>query len=200
MHKKTRETYNKAVQTLSDHYDEIGPREGDINLAFTLAGNPENAVVLEIGSGNGRDARAILRRTPYYTGIDNSEKMIALARKRAPKGKFQIADAAAYNFTGPYDIVLAFAQFRHMNLEEVTTVLSRVYNSLRPGGVVYISSNFAETYHHEQRRDAYGEREIYYYSPDILQKHAPSGFKKVQEIYDTVAGCKWFELALQKES
>ena len=199
MHRKTRETYNKAAQPLSDHYDQIGPREGDINLAFTLAGNPENAVVLEIGCGNGRDARAILRRTPYYTGIDTSEAMITVARKRVPRGTFYIADAVEYNFSGSYDIVFAFAQFRHMDLEEATTVLSRIYHSLRPGGVVYISSNFAESYHHEQRKDAFGEREIYYYSPDILQKHAPPGFRKVQELYDTVDGYKWFELALQKK-
>lgn len=199
MHQKTRDTYNHSAGSLSQHYDEIGPREGDINLAFTLAGSPDNAVVLEIGTGNGRDARAILRHTPFYTGIDTSEEMIAIAKKKAPKGEFIVADAVTYNYTGPYNIVFAFAPFRHMNLEEVTTVMQRVYTSLKIGGVFYISSNYADSYKIDPRNDAHGIREIHYYNPDILQKHAPTGFKKVQEIFDTVDGLEWFEIAFRKE-
>lgn len=198
MHRKTRATYDNSAKHLSDHYDKIGAREGDINLAFALAGNPENAMVLEIGSGNGRDARAILRRTPYYTGIDTSQAMVQMAKKRAPKGQFFVADAVAYDYNGPYDIIFALAQFRHMNLAEATTVLKKVYNSLRSGGIVYVSSNHADKYHCKTRVDEFGSRDIYYYNPDILQKHAPPGLKKVQELYDMVDDQQWFEVAFQK--
>lgn len=199
MNQRTRDTYNQSAQPLSQHYDEIGPREGDINLAFTLAGNPENAVVLELGCGNGRDSRAILRRTPFYTGIDTSEKMIALSRQKSPKGNFELADAITYDYSGPYDVVFAFATLRHIGLEELPIVLTKVYDSLKPGGVFYISSNYGETYRQGPREDEYGNREINYYNPDIIQKHAPPGFKKAQEIHDTIDGEQWFEIALQKK-
>lgn len=198
MHQKTRDTYNHSADSLSNHYDEIGPREGDINLAFTLAGNPTSAAVLEIGCGNGRDARAILRRTADYTGIDSSEAMVTLARQKVPDGRFEVTDAIAFEYKGPYDIVFAFAAFRHMNPDELATVLKQVHNSLKSGGVLYVSSNHADTYRSETRNDEYGVRELHYYNPTFMQQRAPSGLKKVQEIYDTVDGQEWFEVAFQK--
>lgn len=200
MHQKTRDTYNRSAGSLSDHYDEIGPREGDIKLAFTLARHPENARVLEIGCGNGRDARAILHQTPFYTGIDTSEKMIEHARLKAPKGFFEVADAVTYAYPDKYDIVFAFAPFRHMKLEEVTTVMQKVYAALKPGGVFYISSNYGAKYEHTRRQDIFGVRDIYLYNPTILEKHGPTGFKKIQEIFDTVDNQEWFEVAFQKRS
>lgn len=198
MHQRTRDTYNQSSDSLSDHYDTIGPRDGDIKLAFTLAGHPENAVVLEIGCGNGRDARAILAQTPFYTGIDTSENMVQRARQKVPKGVFELADAVTFNYAGPYDIVFAFAAFRHMKLEEATTVMQKVHAALKVGGLFYISSNYSDNYKHAPRQDVFGTRDIYYYNPTILQKHAPHGFKKVQEIFDTVDGQEWFEVAFQK--
>jgi len=199
MHQKTRNTYSKSAASLGQHYDEIGSRDGDVNLAFTLAGNPENAKVLEIGCGNGRDALSILRRTPFYTGIDTSPEMIKLARERTFKGKFEVADALTYDYDGPYDVVFAFASLRHIAPSELGIVLKKVYDSLREGGVLYISSNYADHYHQEDRKDKYGEREIHYYNPDIIQHYAPRGFKKVQELYDTIDGFKWFEVVLKKQ-
>jgi hypothetical protein len=35
MHQKTRDTYNQSADNLSRHYDQIGSRDGDIDLAFT---------------------------------------------------------------------------------------------------------------------------------------------------------------------
>lgn len=198
MHQKTRDTYNQSADSLSRHYDAIGPREGDINLAFTLAGNPTDAAVLEIGCGNGRDARAILRRTHNYTGIDVSDAMIRHAREKVPNGQFITADALSFEYKGPYDIVFVFAAFRHLNPDELTIVLKHIYHNLREGGVLYISSNHADTYHNSARDDKYGVREIHYYNPKLIQQRAPRGLKKVQEIYDMVDGQEWFEIALQK--
>jgi SAM-dependent methyltransferase len=198
MHQKTRDTYNQSADSLSNHYDEIGPREGDINLAFTLSGNPANAVVLEIGCGNGRDARAIIRRSGHYTGIDTSESMIDLARQKVPSGQFRVADALSFEYEGPYDIVFAFAAFRHMNPDELTTVLKQIHASLKTGGVLYVSSNHADSYRSEARNDKYGTRIIHYYNPKLLQQRAPRGLKKIQEIFDTVDGQEWFEVAFQK--
>lgn len=200
MHQGTRDTYNQSAGSLSEHYDEIGPREGDINLAFTLAGNRENAVVLELGCGNGRDSRAILRRTPFYTGIDTSEKMIALAKQKSPKGNFEVADAVTYDYPDNYDIIFAFATLRHVDIDELATVLKKVADKLNPGGVLYISSNYDDDYHLGPRDDVYGKREIYYYNPDIIQKYAPASLKKVEEIHDTIDGRQWFEVVFQKKN
>lgn len=199
MHQRTRDTYDQSAQSLSQHYDEIGARDGDVELAFALAGNPENAVVLELGCGNGRDARAILRRTPFYTGIDTSKKMIAIATQKVPKGDFKVADAITHNYGGPYDIIFAFALFRHLEINEVTAVLRKAAASLKEGGILYISSMFGRVYEHHAHTDNYGTREMHLYNPEIILKHCPPSLKKVQEIYDHIDGNEWFELALRKK-
>ena len=198
MHQTTHNTYNQSAGSLSQHYDEIGSRDGDIDLAFTLAGNPTNAAVLELGCGNGRDAREIIRRTPNYLGVDSSEKMIEIAKSKVPKGTFITADVLNYEFLGPYDIVFAFALLRHISLVELPAFLKQVGESLKPGGVLYISSPHSDSYHHVSLNDRYGTREMHYYNPAIIQKYCPASLKKAQEIYDAVNGVEWFELALKK--
>ena len=198
MSQNTRKIYDQSADELSQYYDSIGARGGDIDLAFALADRPQNAIVLEIGCGNGRDAKAILEHTPYYTGIDTSSRMIAKAQDRLPNGNFEEADAITYAYPTLYDIVFAFAPLRHMDLDEVTTVLRKVYDSLRPGGILYISSNFSQKYEVTERQHPHGVRKIYNYNPDIIQKHAPHGFKRVREIYEKVNNEPWFEVALKK--
>lgn len=193
----TLKVYDEFADELSDHYNEIGPRYGDIDLAFADAGNPENAVVLEIGCGNGRDAAVIRQHTPYYTGIDTSEKMLAKAQQRLPDAHFEQADARTYAYPGSYDIVFALAPFRHMDLDEVTTVLRKIYDSLRIGGVLYISSNYGPKYEQVERNHRVSK--IHYYNPEIIQKHAPHGFKKQRDLQENVNNEPWFELSLKKE-
>jgi SAM-dependent methyltransferase len=192
------EIYDESADELSDYYDRIGPRYGDIELAFADAGNPENPVVLEIGCGNGRDAEAITNLTPYYTGIDSSEKMLVKAQDRLPNAHFEQADARTYDYSGTYDIVFAFAPFRHLDLDDVTVVLRKIYDSLRVGGVLYMSSNYGEKYEEAERVYPYGVQKIYRYNPLIIQKHAPHGFKKIREQKDDVNNEAWFELSLRK--
>ncbi len=198
MPQNTRKIYDQSADELSRYYDAIGARDGDIDLAFALADSTESPVVLELGCGNGRDARAIVEHTPYYTGIDTSSKMIAKAKERLPSVRFEQADAITYTYPTLYDIVFAFAPLRHMDIDEVTTVLRKVYDALRPGGVLYISSNFSQKYEVTERQHPHGVRKIYNYNPDIIQKHAPHGFKRVRELYDKVNNEPWFEVVLKK--
>lgn len=200
MHQGTRETYNQSADSLSRHYDQIGSRDGDIDLAFTLAGNPRNAAVLELGCGNGRDAKAILKHTRDYIGIDTSDKMISIAKEKVPDGTFLVADASTHVLSGTYDIVFAFALFRHLSLEEITVVLKKVAATLKPGGIFYISSMLGASYKKVARNDAFGSREMYLYNPQIILKRCPPSLKKVEEIYDQVDGQEWFELALKKQA
>lgn len=199
MHRAARATYDISADQFSQHYDQIGPREGDIELAFALAGNPTNARVLEIGCGNGRDARAIMRHATHYTGIDISEKMLLIARTKLPEGNFERADAAEFTYKGPYDVVFAFALIRHMDLEEVTDVLKAVNHSLRPGGVLYISSNYGVKYEPiDLPSPVGGTRRVFTYNPNIIQKHSSSRLRLVYQTRDTVDGREWFEVAMQK--
>lgn len=198
-HKRTIETYNRAAEFLIEHYETFGNRAGDIVLGFALAGNPDDAHVLEIGCGYGRDAREILNRTHHYTGLDASKTLLKRAKERLPKARFVEADAEEYDYPdNEYDIVFSFAALRHLDQAGVQTVLKKVYDSLRPGGLFYISLNFGESYKHLERQDKFGLRDVYLYNPRMIQKLAGPGFKKRHEHKEEFDGMPWFEIALQK--
>lgn len=199
LREQTIRTYDVSADKLVKHYEGIGPREGDVLLAFALAGSPENATVFEIGCGHGREARKILEHTEAYTGIDTSDKLIDLARLRVPGGTFEVADAVEYDYPEEqYDIVFAFASLRHMDREESETVLRKVYHSLKPGGIVYISLNHADSYRETIKDDEYGVRLIYMYNPRLIEKLAGPMYKKIYESRDTIEGIDWFEIVLKK--
>lgn len=190
--------YNKHAIALYEHYESIGTREGDIDLAFALAGDPQQAKVLELGCGYGREARGILRRTSHYTGIDASEEFIDLAREYAPQGNFVAGDFIEMPFTGKYDLIFSFAAFRHLNQEEVTIVLRKTHQALRPGGIVYISCNYGPHYEEYLHEDMFGLRLFYLYNPAIILRLAGPGFTKVHETTDYVGETRWFEVALKR--
>jgi SAM-dependent methyltransferase len=190
--------YDDHAAALYQHYENIGTREGDIDLAFALAGDPFNARVLELGCGYGREARGILSRTPHYVGVDASTEFIDLARKYEPRGHFIAGNLLEYEFDGPLDLVFSFAAFRHLDQEEVTHALRKAYRALRPGGIVYISCNYGHQYEEYLHEDDFGLRLFYLYNPSILLRLAGSGYTKVHEATDYIGGIRWFEVALQK--
>jgi SAM-dependent methyltransferase len=198
LRQKTVDTYNKSAAPLSAYFRGIGPRHKYIDLAFKLAGNPANARVLEIGCGDGRDAKAIIERTPHYTGIDISTELIALARNHMPKAHFEVADAAIYKMTRSLDIIFAFASLLHLSKDEVADVLRRAHSALRPGGVFYISLKYRPKYVSEVRADQYGQRLFYFYSPELLAELAGSGYEVAASFHELRGKTDWIEIALRK--
>lgn len=195
----TIDTYNRSAKDLAEYFRGIGPRKKYINKAFKLAGNPKDAKIVEIGCGDGRDAKEIAERSSYYLGFDISEGLIKLARQHVPEADFQVADAVKFEYPNNVDIVFAFASLLHLDKEEVKQVCSKVYQALRPGGIFYISLKYAPEYQEMIKRDQYGTRMFYLYHPDFIQKLAGNGYKAVHELHEMRGKTPWFELALQKD-
>jgi len=91
MDNQTLHTYNKSAKQLADKFAGIGSRKADVKRAFELRGKA-NPRVLELGCGDGRDAKEILKGTKNYAGIDYSSELIELARAKNPKTKFEVRD------------------------------------------------------------------------------------------------------------
>lgn len=199
MEVRTAQTYHKSARQLSDHYDAIGAREGDITLALALAGQPENPHILEIGCGNGRDARVIKRYAGKYVGIDISPAMITEARQKMPHTDFIVANALTYEFDGPFDIIFALASFRYFSLAQITHVIKKCHAALRSGGVMYISSNDGPMLEVVKRVDQFGERQIHIYNPAAIIGMAPLGLEPVHSLREMINGQAWFEVAFKKQ-
>ena len=194
----TIDTYNQSAQALAEYFRGIGPREKYVDIAFAVIGNPVAPNVLEIGCGDGRDAKVIMERTPNYLGIDVSEQLVKIAQTHVPEGEFVVVDVAQYEFPGQLDIVFAFASLLHLNKLELKTVFERLAVSLKPGGIIYISSKYRQAYTEEVKKDRFGTRQFYYYNADIMAQLAGAEYEVTKTWREVHGNTDWFELVLKK--
>lgn len=191
-------TYDKSAKELAEYFKGIGPRVEDISNALKLAGNPEKPRVIEIGCGDGRDAKEIVKLVNWYEGVDPSKGLLDIARKDLPDTNFTVADALTYKYPENLDVVYAFASLLHVNKKDLGTVFEKVYQSLKVNGIFYISLKEKEVYTEEVKKDKYGERMFYFYNTKIIKKIAPSKFNSIYENSQIHCDTKWFTIALKK--
>lgn len=196
---KTIATYDQSAEQLAAYFSGIGSRVNDIERALVLAGNPDQARVIEIGCGDGRDAAEIVKRTQWYEGVDPSEGLLTIARQKVPGASFVKADALSYLYPENIDVVYAFASLLHVNQTDMPTVFQKIHQSLRPGGVAFISLKERPEYVEEVKADEYGERMFYYYNPALLTQLAGTGFVSILEDHQRMGHTDWFTIALQKQ-
>lgn len=108
----------------------------------------EGSRILDIGCGNGRLYKFLTQilNIKYsilgYTGIDQSEKLIELARKNNPLAKFDIADVFDLPFKdGEFDVAAGIAFLHHIPSRELREkVLKEIYRVLSPGGILFLTN------------------------------------------------------------
>lgn len=192
------DTYNKSAQELAEYFASIGSRAEDIEIAIRLASG-QNPEVLEIGCGDGRDAKEIIKHTTRYTGFDIAEELIKIARQKVPQAKFEVADALGYKFPANIDIIFAFASLLHFNQQELADVLTNAHKALRPKGIFYISLKYAPRYTERYKEDRFGRRLFFFYNPSLIKKVAGKKYRVVHSTRSRIGHTDWFEMALQKQ-
>lgn len=118
-------------------------QESDRNRAYLssllheLIGNVKSKRVLDAGCGAGYESKVLLKNGAEVVGIDLSEHMIELAKKRCKKGKFFVCDMEKTGFPDEsFDLILAvFSLCYKRNLRETLTEFYRV---LKTNGKLFI--------------------------------------------------------------
>jgi trans-aconitate 2-methyltransferase len=122
----------------------------DLLAAVPLA---DAGKVIDMGCGPGNSTELLLARFPQaqITGLDSSPAMLAEARRRLPRLRFEAAEADSWTPQADVDLVFANAIYHWVphHLEQ----LPRVLAALRPGGVlaVQMPDNVAEPTHRLMR-------------------------------------------------
>ncbi|MFZ4627002.1 MAG: class I SAM-dependent methyltransferase [Blastocatellia bacterium] len=104
------------------------------------------AEVLDLCCGTGQIAAALVGRGYHVTGLDGSVAMLAFARQNAPAASFVQADARAFTFARPFDLVLSsFDSLNHLlTQEDLAAVFRCVAAVLPPGGLFLFDLNLEE--------------------------------------------------------
>lgn len=105
------------------------------------AGLPDEARVLDVGTGPGRIARALADRHPRWSvdGVDLDAAMIAYARERdlSSSVSFTVGDVADLPYPdGSFDLVVSSMSQHHWT--DVEGALRSLRRVLRPGGRLWI--------------------------------------------------------------
>jgi SAM-dependent methyltransferase len=97
-------------------------------------------LVVDLGCGSGTWAAELVCAGYDVLGVDQSESMIRLARKKAPRAKFIRCSYLDVRLPGCEAVTsmgecLCYLFDAKNSLKELTKLFGRVYDALRPGGV-----------------------------------------------------------------
>lgn len=99
---------------------------------------PENAHILDAGCGSGRDSREFLAGGYRVTAFDASEKLAALATK-AISHPVSVRTFSQVTEHRAYDGIWACASLLHLPRQQIPHALARLWQALKPGGLLYLS-------------------------------------------------------------
>ena len=128
---KTRRDYNLIAEEFSRSRDKLWE---ELRFLDGYVGDSER--VLDLGCGNGRLYELFRKKNVDYYGIDISERLVELAKRRYPQAKFWAADALNLPFFDNFfDKVISIAVFHHVpSKESRLKFLKEAKRVLKPGG------------------------------------------------------------------
>ena len=104
---------------------------------------PENAEVLDLGCGSGRDTVALEEAGCYVTPMDGSMEMCRLAEIQTDKEVLHMT-FAEMDFDEVFDGIWACASLLHVRSSDMDDIMRRVRDALVPGGILYMSFHYGE--------------------------------------------------------
>ena len=144
---------------------------------------PFGARVLDVGCAAGRDS-AVLREAGFdVVGIDLSESLLELARKRVLGVDFQLMDARELNTElNIFDGVWAHAILLNLDRSEILGVFQRIWKVMKLGGVllVGVKEGVGEKFIGEALVENMKRRETYFEQSKMGDFLRSSGFKIVK--------------------
>lgn len=96
--------------------------------------------ILDLGCGNGRIVKYYIRKGYRCFGMDVSDKMLRLAKKHVPLGKFVKADITKkLNFKpGSFNAIISFFALNHVSKRQFITTIKNCKNILKRDGFLLL--------------------------------------------------------------
>lgn len=141
--RKNKQDWEEIAEKFSDTRQYIWPE-----LTALITYVKDGDMVLDLGCGNGRLLELFKGKNVEYVGIDNSNKLIEIARQRSLKFKsyglnfdFVVGDALHLPFKREqFDVILAIAVFHHIPSKELRIqFLKNCWRVLKSNGLIIIT-------------------------------------------------------------
>jgi len=101
---------------------------------------PKRARILDMGCGAGVPyTKFLVTKGHEVTGIDNSEKLLKVAKKLIKKAKFIEGDFSTYEFKGKYDAIVSFYAIFHIPRSQHRRLFEKIHSLLKKNGLVLIT-------------------------------------------------------------
>ncbi|MBL7870579.1 MAG: methyltransferase domain-containing protein [Cyclobacteriaceae bacterium] len=132
--------YKNHLAHIHDKYFGDLSKNAALDLITNIWTNQTGRNVIDIGCGSGILASILVANDFSVTGVDISNDILEIARKRAPSAKFIHASLHNFEFS-PCDIVTAIGEpinylFDHKsNYESCFIFFNKVYNNLEGNGL-----------------------------------------------------------------
>ncbi len=109
--------------------------------------------LLDVGCGAGHHD-LFLKQHFEVVGVDGSEKMLELARKRNPELEYLGADMRTFDLNRKFDVVMAFDMIMYnTSYEDLETTITNLSRHLKPGGVLlFYVENWKERFEQNKTR------------------------------------------------
>jgi putative AdoMet-dependent methyltransferase len=154
-----------------------------LNTIVALASGNGPLAVLDLGAGTGNLSRVFDLMGWQVCGIDFSEKMLELARRKVPAAKFVRADIREMlpdQIQRRYDRIVSAYTFHHFPSEEkVSLVKKYITGQLAPHGVMLVGDIAFESRRDEDAvRQSLGEewdQEYYWLADEALDAFSRAG-------------------------
>lgn len=138
----------KIIDTTKDIYDKIAEKYASVRDEpwqemdflfgkFLKTGDK----VLDLGCGNGRFYESFLKNGAFYTGVDNSQKLLDIAKKNYSEGEFILASALNLPFSDEsFDAVYGIAILHHIPSAELRKkFMEEAKRVLKKGGYLVLT-------------------------------------------------------------
>lgn len=133
MRRRVREGYDRCAGDYAAQRDAFG---SDRYLEALAQRTAPRSRILDLGCGGGVPAdRYLVGMGHELTGIDLSERQIALARANVPLAAYQVGDMCLLPFrSGSFEAVVSFYAIFHVPREEHLDLFGEVLRVLKPDG------------------------------------------------------------------
>jgi len=162
-------SYDKIADGFAKMRDSFNTEQKYLDALISYI--PEKSHILDIGCGSGFPiADYFINKGFQVTGIDGSQELLNIAKKKCPKMRALYGDVRTIEFNETVDAIVEWWCLFHIPKPDHEHMIARFAQWLKPGGILEFTSGDSE---HESIDSNMLNQELHFYSlaPNVYEKY-----------------------------